>query len=41
MASGGISPNRVDDCIMPGIIAAAVYDGYKLARDRVAADMGN
>ena len=33
LASGGISLNRVGDCKMPGIIAAAVYDGHKLARE--------
>ncbi|MFV2031627.1 MAG: FAD-dependent oxidoreductase [Gammaproteobacteria bacterium] len=33
LASGGISLNRVGDCKMPGIIAAAVYDGHKIARE--------
>jgi hypothetical protein len=33
LASGGISLNRVGDCKAPGLIAAAVYDGHKLARE--------
>ncbi|MCH7882712.1 MAG: FAD-dependent oxidoreductase [Proteobacteria bacterium] len=33
VASGGISLNRVGDCKAPGMIASAVYDGHKLARE--------
>ena len=33
LASGGISLSRVGDCKMPGIIAAAVYDGHKIGRE--------
>ncbi len=33
IANGGISLNRVGDCKVPGMIAAAVYDGHKLARE--------
>ena len=32
-AGSGISLNRIGDCRMPGIIAAAVYDGHKIARE--------
>jgi dimethylamine/trimethylamine dehydrogenase len=32
-ASGGLSIQRVGDCSAPGIIAAAIYSGHKVARE--------
>ncbi len=42
LADGGINQvERIGDCRAPGIIAAAVYDGHRVARDMDAPDPGD
>jgi dimethylamine/trimethylamine dehydrogenase len=33
LANGGLSTQRIGDCVAPGIIASAVYAGHKAARE--------
>ena len=35
------SVNRIGDCRAPGLIAAAIYDGHRIAREMDAPDPGN